>query len=51
LSDVDRQYLEQEAAEMGLSLSDYMRAKLKGSSQLDRIEKKVDEIKAAITQK
>jgi macrodomain Ter protein organizer (MatP/YcbG family) len=51
LSEQERQALEKEANELGITLSEYIRERLKDSSQLDRIEKKIDELKKIVSKK
>ena len=48
LSEQERQTLEKEANDLGITLSEYIRDRLKDSSQLDRIEKKIDDIKKIV---
>jgi len=45
LSDEERARLEKEADDLGITLSEYLRTKINSSSQLERIEGKIDEIK------
>jgi len=51
LSEQERQALEREANDLGVTLSEYIRDRLKDSSQLDRIEKKIDDIKKIVGKK
>jgi hypothetical protein len=44
LSDEERRRIEKEAEDLGITISEYLRIKVQGSSQLDRIEKKIDSI-------
>lgn len=43
-SDEEREKLEKEAQQLGMSFSEYVRFRVTESSQLERIEKKIDSI-------
>ena len=47
----ERQALDKGAEELGITVSEYIRLRLTESSQLERIEKKIDEIKKIVSKK